>query len=366
MTPKLLIAGTRGIPARHGGFETFAEALARHLVAQGWEVGVYCQESGAGPIREEVWEGIRRIIVPVGVEGSLGSIHFDWKCCRHGAKAGAAMLVLGYNTAIFNAWPRLHGVPVVMNMDGIEWKRDKWSTPARLWFRINEWAGCHIAHHLVADHPEIARHLTSNAGAKKITMIPYGASAGVAAQSALPWDLESGRYLLVVARPEPENSILEIVRGFSKRSRTHKLVVLGDFNPTRAYHCEVRDAAGPDVIFAGAIYERPLLAALRKGAALYVHGHRVGGTNPALVEAMAEGCAVLAHDNRFNRWVAGQGAAYFTDSSGLDRALNALLADEVALHRMREASRSRHLREFTWPQILSTYERLLLAWQHKG
>lgn len=366
MTKRLSILGTRGLPAAHGGFETFAEQLALHLRARGWAVRVYCQQQGRAPIRTDDWQGIERVHIAVPGDGPRSTIAFDWQATRHAARVGEPCLTLGYNTAIFCALLRLRGVPNAINMDGIEWARAKWGPLAKTWFWLNDWAGCWIGDRLVADHPEIARHLATRVGAAKIHTIAYGAERIEADASTEPLralDLRPGAYLSLIARPEPENSVLEVVQAFSKRRRGVQLAVLGDVREDQAYHCAVRAAAGDEVRFLGAIYDKSVLRSLRAHSLAYVHGHQVGGTNPSLVEALGAGNAVLAHDNRFNRWVAGEGARYFRDADGLDAGLSELLADANGLAAMRAASRQRFDAAFTWPRILAEYETLLDAMQ---
>lgn len=363
----LSILGIRGIPAAHGGFETFAERLALHLSERGWAVSVYCQQEGPPSLREEHWRGIRLLHIAVPGSGPRSTMRFDWAAIRHAASHAAAerstCLTLGYNTALFCAWLRLKGVPNVINMDGIEWRRSKWSPAARAWFWLNERAGCWLGDTLVADHPEIARHLATRVRADKIVTIPYGADevqdADPAPLAAL--GLQPGRYLTLIARAEPENSILEIVDGYSRRPRGLPLVVLGHYQDGHPYHRLVREKAGAEVRFVGAIYDRATLDALRVHSLAYVHGHRVGGTNPSLVEALGAGNAVIAHDNPFNRWVAGDAALYFADAAGVDAAATRLLADAAEVERCRAAARRRHAEAFRWQPVLDQYEALLAS-----
>lgn len=370
MQRHIRILGTRGIPGRHGGFETFAEDLALHLVERGWSVTVYCQEEGTGPIREDRWEGARLVRVPVRVGGGLGTIVFDWRCTRHAVQEDGLALVLGYNTALFSAAYRRRGIPNLLNMDGIEWRRQKYNLAERGWFYVNEWLGCLLADHLVADHPEIAARLAARTAARRVTTIPYGARTVEDADAAFLADLglTPDGYALVVARPEPENSTLEIVRAFSAAPRTCKLVVLGHYRRDVAYERAVLESASGDVVFPGAVYDRPAIDALRYFARLYVHGHTVGGTNPALVEALGAGMPVLAHDNRFNRWVAGDAALYFADQSACAGQLDRLLSQTAApqLGTMRQAARRRHATTFALADTLTEYERLLARWADGG
>jgi glycosyltransferase involved in cell wall biosynthesis len=174
--------------------------------------------------------------------------------------------------------------------------------------------------------------------------------------------LSSGGYATLIARPEPENSILEIVEAWSARRRGLLLAVLGRYDDGDAYHRRVRAAAGPEVRFLGAIYDRALVPQLRAHGSLYLHGHQVGGTNPSLVEALGAGNAVLAHDNRFNRWVAGPGAGYFRDAVSLDALLTSVLVDPARLAAMAEASRKRHAQAFTQLGVLGQHAALLQRW----
>jgi glycosyltransferase involved in cell wall biosynthesis len=362
MTQKILrILGTRGVPAAHGGFETFAEYLSLYLVAQGWRVVVYCQGEGGGSLFEDSWQGVERVRIPVQQEGPKGTIVFDWLATSHAAKHRDLCLTLGYNTAVFCALLRIQGIPNVINMDGIEWSRLKWGAVAKTWFWMNDWAGCWLGNHLVADHPQIKVHLASRVRADKITTIPYGAdavtTAPVAPVEAL--GLTPGRFMTVIARPEPENSLLEIVKGFSAKPRGMALVVLGNYSDGNAYHRAVKEAAGPEVRFVGAIYDKTVVQALRFHSAAYVHGHQVGGTNPSLVEALGAGNAVLAQDNRFNRWVAGDGALYFKDSDGFASCMDEVLSNADRLAELKRAGLARYEQEFTWPNVLAQYEKLL-------
>ncbi|MGX0889475.1 glycosyltransferase involved in cell wall biosynthesis [Pseudomonas sp. ADAK2 TE3594] len=366
MNRHLLILGIRGIPAQHGGFETFAEKLAVYLKEKGWRITVYCQESGSGAITETDWRGIRRVHIPVSREGALGTVIFDFKAVRHALREKGLFLTLGYNTAIFNLLQRAKGQTNIINMDGIEWRREKWGPIAKTWFWMNERLGCWIGNHLVADHPKIKDHLATRVSADKITMIPYGGDEvkSASVEVLAGFSLEPKNFSIIIARPEPENSFFEMVDAFSSSVRNHKLVVLGNFTPnTNEYHKKVMDAASDEVIFPGAIYDANVVQALRYFSCFYLHGHRVGGTNPSLVEALGAGCAIIAHDNPFNRWVVGEGAAYFSDKQSLSRLLDELLVDEERIADMKEVGAARFVERFKWEKVLSAYEQLFLEWR---
>jgi glycosyltransferase involved in cell wall biosynthesis len=356
-----MIVGTRGIPAKHGGFETFAEDLSLFLTARGHSVTVYCQVGRSSALKQDSWNGVNRVEIP-SANKAVGSMLYDWSSTIRCVRSQGVVLTLGYNTGVFSSIYRLRRIPNVMNMDGIEWKREKWSLPHRWWLWFNEWAGARFANYLVADHPEISVHLQRHTPAEKITVIPYGAEAVTSAPDEVlkRYELTSKGYYLLIARPEPENSILEIVRAFSANGKSRQLLVLGDYSGDGQYKRKVLAAAGSNVRFAGAIYDREVVRALRFHARGYIHGHRVGGTNPSLVESLAAGNAIIAHDNRFTRWVAGPKARYFTETKDLEEILNFLDQNPSELAEMEEASLARHKEDFEKEKVLTAYEALLL------
>lgn len=364
MKKQIGILGTRGIPAMHGGFETFAEHFAIYLQRKDWQVTVYCQEEGHGEIYEDHWYGIRRVHIPVTHAGAIGTMVFDWRSTLHAIKCKSSVLTLGYNTAVFCVLYRLKGIKNVINMDGIEWQRGKWSRFERTWLYINEKIGAWLGNHLIADHPEIKKHLSQFVSEKKITVIPYSANILVDVNETIleSFKIEANRYAIIIARPEQENSILEIVTAFSKKKRKVALVVLGKYSPEiNKYHKQVIDAASEEVKFVGAIYEKDVVQALRFFARFYIHGHTVGGTNPSLVEALGAGSPVLAHDNKFNNWVAGDKALYFSSTNECVTQIDRLLTDDKLIASMKVHSSEQMQARFTWEKIHQAYEKLLLS-----
>ena len=360
---RLWILGCRGIPAQHGGFETFAEQFSLYMVAQGHDVIVACQVGPDEPEGEDLWCGIRRVKFSEG-PGPKGTVGFDLRSALAASKdKGAVILTLGYNTAVFSLIHRTRGVRHFMNMDGVEWRRQKWTPLQRIWLRANEWFGASCANELIADHPAIKKHLSDIADPEKITVIPYGADAiqDMPADPVLAMGLVPGAYDLVIARAEPENSMLEIVTAYAQGERRFPLVVLGKYMPEENnYHKRVFQAAeGSEILFPGAIYDSTIVKSLRFHARAYVHGHQVGGTNPSLVEALAAGNAVIAHRNSYNSWVAGEMAQLFSTSEELRGIFDQLDEDHALLEDMRAASRKRHQLCFRTEMIMKAYENLL-------
>ena len=356
--PTLLILGTRGIPAAHGGFETFAERLALHLASRGWQVGVYCQaevERVRNRVSTRAWKGITLITVEVALRGPAATLAFDALCVKDAAARGGVCLVLGYNGAAFLPYLRARGGRILTNMDGIEWRRPKWPLPVRAFFYVSEWIAAWSSQRLIADHPAIADHLARRRPREAIATIPYGGDPLPAELRPPPLGLEPGRYLVSIARIEPDNNILTLVEAFSRKPRGMRLVVLGTLKVGNAYHRAVEDAAGLEVLMPGAIYDPEMVQSLRVHARAYLHGHTVGGTNPSLVEALWAGNAVIAHDNPFNRGTAGDGQFYFTDGDSCAAAIERALTDDGAVAAARAAARAQAER-FRWDDVLAAYE----------
>jgi glycosyltransferase involved in cell wall biosynthesis len=340
--------------------------LALYLVQRGWKVGVYCQDEVVhvqNRIASDSWRGIELIKVQVASTGPRATLEFDWQCVRDAASRSGVCLVLGYNSAVFLPYLRFNNRKVITNMDGIEWRRPKWNIGIRAWFWVNEWIAAWTSHRLIADHPRIADHLATRRSRTSTTMIPYGGDPILQASDAYirAIGLEPNGYIISIARIEPDNSILEIVEAFSRRPRGAKLVVLGDIDNSIPYHRAVRAAAGADVLLTGAIYDQATVEALRFHARAYIHGHMVGGTNPSLVAALAAGNAVIARDNEFNRWTAGDAAVYFNSIDSCDKLIDRILRDDEVVKCMQIYAHARAASQFAWSDILGAYERELIA-----
>lgn len=364
------ILGTHGVPASYGGFETAAENIGLHLRDKGWRVIVYCQVPGVGPVELDSWNDLERVKIKEPREGWLGTSSFDWKSIRHAASAnqgGEAWLTFGYNTGVFDLLPRALRIPNVINMDGMEWTRRRWGLAKQGILLANERLAGLAGDLLVADHPHIARYLKRHFGSRRVVTIAYGAHevTGAPKDPAEDLGLVPGGYAMVVCRPIPENNVVEIVRAWSAQARGMRLLVVGPYGLDDPYQRLVMAAASNEVVFPGPIFEPDRINALRFHSALYLHGHTVGGTNPSLVEAMSAGNPVIAHDNVYNRWVAGDGNAFFRDESHLASVLETVLADESVRSEMGRGSRRRFREEFTWSRIGDQYEEALIAARQK-
>jgi glycosyltransferase involved in cell wall biosynthesis len=351
---RVALLGVRGVPNRYGGFERLVEVLAPHLARLGHEVTVYC-EGGRQPPADDLWQGVRRRFIRVGAAGPRGTLAYDARAFAD-VGPGSVALVFGYGSAVYQALLRRRGVPHAVNMDGLEWQREKWGLAARSWLRLNERVAARLADRLVADHPVIQQDLAQRLGARS-TMIAYGVDPVPPpdGEPPLPGLVPQG-YLLAIARPEPENQ-LHLLLQAHEIAGGPPLVVVGDFG-SNDYGRQLV-ARHPGARFVGPLYDKPLLDRLRGHCRLYLHGHRVGGTNPSLIEAMAAGAAVLAHDNPFNRWVLGDGGGW--TFRGLDDLVGRLREPPSpdACEAAGRHARARCLAQFRWADILGAYARLV-------
>jgi glycosyltransferase involved in cell wall biosynthesis len=359
---RVAILGTRGIPARYGGFETFAEELGVRLVERGIEVTVFC-EKVIGGSQAAKYRGIDLEYVQAHRLGPFTTIIFDLTILWRARKRFDVVYMLGYGASLFCFIPRMHGAEVWINMDGVEWLRSKWSWPARAYLRAMETIAMWTPDRIIADAVAIQSHLRSrHRHLPECTVIPYGAEVVTSAPSEellAEWKVKPGEYFTVVCRLEPENHVLEILEGYAASSSHYALLVLGDYKLNTLYVRQLQSITDPRVRLIGTVYDKARLSALRFHARGYFHGHSVGGTNPSLLEAMATGNAVIAHDNVFNREVAADAAVYFRESKDIPAILEILEADTGRLQRMRAIARQRVESIYNWQAVTDRYETLL-------
>jgi glycosyltransferase involved in cell wall biosynthesis len=359
---RLAILGTRGIPARYGGFETFAEELATGLTVRGFDVTVFC-EAGGTPA-PATYEGVTLRYVSAPALGPLQTILYDLRCLWATRTGYDVVYMLGYGAAPFCLIPRLWGTPVWINPDGLEWARAKWGLVAKTYFRLMEWTCLRTANRIVADAHAIETSLASRHGKLSCcTVIPYGCEVievPPSEQLLSPWQLTPGSYYIVVCRHEPENHVLEILEGFQRSATARQLVVVGNHLLDNSYGAQLRAVSDPRIHFIGAVYDRESLTALRYHSFGYVHGHSVGGTNPSLLEAMGCGNLILAHDNPFNRETLDENGLFFQDSSQLATLFHRVEEGSLDLKKLREGARLRARTCYQWPDIVDRYARLLI------
>jgi glycosyltransferase involved in cell wall biosynthesis len=360
---RVAILGTRGIPACYGGFETLAEELSAGLAARGHDVTVYTRSRYARPGLSS-WRGAKIRVLPTLSTKYLDTIVHGWLSGFDAALARYdAVLVCNAINAASSFLPRVTGpTRVVLNVDGLERHRRKWSALGRAAYRVSE-AHSTISPDAVGSVAEVIREYYRNRYGFDSVFIPYGGDLpeplGQAALTRLGLQPES--YILYVSRLEPENNALEVVSAFRDVPGQTRLVVVGDAPYAKDYIARVRAAADPRVLFTGSLYGegyRELLA----HAGVFVQATEVGGTHPALVEALGYGRIVAYHASPENEEVA-QGAALPFDvhrQGALAGVLASILDDPAAASVWKERARQRVRERYRWDDVVDRYERLLV------
>jgi glycosyltransferase involved in cell wall biosynthesis len=352
---RIALLGTRGIPARYGGFETFAEELGRRLVARGHEVRVYCRQPHPAP----TYLGVDLVRLPTIRHKYFDTLAHTFFSTLHLLFHRVdAVLYCNAANAIFTWLPRMAGMPVALNVDGLERKRRKWNRFGRAWYRISEKLSTWFPNRTVTDAAEIQvyyretyRHAT--------TMIPYGAEpTAVPSRQALDeLSVQPHGYFLYVSRLEPENNALLVRRGFETTSIPMPLVLVGDAPYADSYIRQIRDTRDPRMIIPGAIYGTGY-AELQSHCFAYIHATEVGGTHPALIEAMGRGALVLYLDTPENREVAGGAGIAFTPDTLPDVLRTAFEMPEGERQRLGQAAQARVRERYSWDAITDAYEKL--------
>jgi glycosyltransferase involved in cell wall biosynthesis len=358
---KLAILGTRGIPARYGGFETFAEKLSIELCERGFDVTVFC-ESGELTASKS-FRGVRLRYINAPSLGPLRTILYDLQSLWLARKGYDVVYMLGYGAAFFCLIPRLWGTEVWINPDGLEWARSKWGPFARTYFRFMEWVSIYAANRIIADANAIAESLSSRHGRlPKCSVISYGCElieAPPSPEFLSEMALVPGGYFLVVCRLEPENNVLEILQAFQQSRSSRQLVVVGDNSINSAYIAQLNTVRDSRIRMIGTVHDQAKLICLRFYSFAYLHGHSVGGTNPSLLEAMGCGNLVFAHDNVFNRETLGPNGLYFVGPRELTLAIDQAEQKDSQLTELKYGAKSRARANYSWSKIASEYADLL-------
>ena len=352
---RIALLGTRGIPANYGGFETFAEELSTRLAARGHEVTVYCRERYSS----DEYKGVRLKYLPTIRHKYFDTLAHTFISTLHllAHRVDAALYCNGAN-ALFTPAPRMFGVPVALNVDGIERLRKKWNRLAKAWYHVSERLATFCPTVVVTDAAAIERYYLEQYGMASV-LIPYGADTGKVATTDVLSELglERGRYFLYVSRLEPENHPLEVRQAFEQVATPLKLALVGDAPYAEEYIRRVRDTKDPRVVMPGAIYGKGYRE-LGSHCFAYIHATEVGGTHPALIEAMGRGALVLYRNTAENAEVAGGTGIPFEPgelSAKLKLALNMSEPERVALRR---AAIERVEERYSWDAVTDAYARL--------
>jgi len=355
---KLAILGTRGIPANYGGFETFAEELATRLAVRGHDVTVYGRSNN---IRypKNVYKGVRLVVLP-----TIGTKHLDTVAHTFFSVLHAipqrfdCILMCNAANALFAVVPRLTATPLVLNVDGIERLRKKWGAIARAYYRISERLATIIPSAIVSDAEVIRSYYLKEYGAPS-TMIAYGAECD-RTESAVVLDqlgVRPREYFLYVSRLEPENNAHVVIQAFEKVATDKQLLIVGDAPYAHKYIDRLRATRDPRIRFPGAIYGMGYRE-LQSHAYAYIQATEVGGTHPALIEAMGVGNCVIANDTPENREVLADAGIFFRDAEELSGQIQLTLADQPLVNRLRDCAQNRAKTRYSWDAVTDAYEKL--------
>ena len=362
---KIGIIGSDGIPARYGGFETFVEQVAPHMAAMGHEVVVVGSGKGRGvdAAAPSLPHGVTSLYLPLSANG-VSSIPYDVASFLKIWRGMDAILVLGVSAGIFMPCMRVLAGrrPVVVNVDGLEARRAKWKGFRKKFLAWSESVAIRHADVVVCDNEGIRELVDRHYPDVHSVTIAYGgdhtvrlADDEVASMLQSRFDLRPHSYALSIARIEPENHIGLMIDAFLASRSVERYVLVGNFSSTEyGRHLKAKHGDDSRVRIIDALYDARLLAALRSGCQVYLHGHSVGGTNPSLVEMLPYSRPILAFDCVFNRYTLAQGGGYFRDASMLrDLLAQAKLEDFIPSGSVRDDPR------YTWRRIAEDYVRIM-------
>lgn len=362
MKLKVAILGTRGIPNHYGGFEHISEHVSAGLVARGHAVTVY--NSHNHPYNQSTWNGveIRHCFDPEYLIGTAGQFVYDLNCLLDARKRNYdVILLMGYtSSSVWGAFYPEKSI-IISNMDGLEWKRSKYSKPVQEFLKHAEKLAVKHSDYYISDSRVIKNYLKDKYAIDS-QYIPYGAEAfsDVEREQFDQSEALKEDYFLLMARMEPENNIEAILEGFNESGSRRKFKVLGDTGNRFGKYITHRFANDSRIEFKGSIFDTAKVRSLQNNSYLYFHGHSVGGTNPSLLEAMASEALIAAHDNPFNKSVLSNDAFYFSDSGGVRDLVENVQRQEPEktmvnnnLHKIKNV--------FNWEGIINQYEDYILA-----
>lgn len=357
---RIAILGTRGIPASYGGFETFAEHLSTRLVARGHDVTVYGRAHYVSP-RQLEFHGVRLKVLPTIRHKYLDTVIHTLLSSVH-AMFGKFDAVLICNAANSPFVPilRLTGTPVAINVDGLEHQRKKWGWVGRRYYLLAERLSTILPNVTVTDAQVIHDYYRNRYNASS-RMIAYGSEVERRPDRAAvrKWRAEPNRYVLYVSRLEPENNAHLVIEAFKKVRTAFRLLIVGDAPYARDYIDNLKERARGDkrIVFTGFVFGQDYRA-LQQNAYCYVHATEVGGTHPALLEAMGYGNCVLTLATPENLEVVGSAGISYKDEAELTDKLQRVLRDGSTVQSYRHRAQDRVQRNYDWERVVDRYEQL--------
>jgi len=360
---RIAILGTRGIPASYGGFETFAEHLSTRLVARGHDVTVYCRAHYVSP-RQLEYHGVKLKVLPTIRHKYFDTVVHTFLSALHAVSGRYdAALICNCANAPFSPILRLTGTPVAINVDGLEHKRKKWGWLGQGYYRFAEYLSTLLPNEMVTDAQVIQDYYLTRHNAAS-TMIAYGSEVErrVDRNTVRKWRVEPNRYVLYVSRLEPENNAHLVIEAFKKVRTAYRLLIVGDAPYAEQYINSLKTLARGDkrIIFTGFVFGQDYRA-LQQNAYCYVHATEVGGTHPALLEAMGYGNCVLTLATPENIEVVGEAGVPYVDEFDLAEKLRRVLRDGSLVQAYRNRAQQRVQSRYDWDTVVDQYEHLFAS-----
>ena len=360
---RIAILGTRGIPASYGGFETFAEHLSTRLVARGHDVTVYCRAHYVSP-RQLEYHGVKLKVLPTIRHKYFDTVVHTFLSALHAVSGRYdAALICNCANAPFSPILRLTGTPVAINVDGLEHKRKKWGWLGRRYYRFAEYLSTLLLNEMITDAQVIQDYYLTRHNAPS-TMIAYGSEVErrVDRNTVRKWRVEPNRYVLYVSRLEPENNAHLVIEAFKKVRTAYRLLIVGDAPYAEQYINSLKTIARGDkrIIFTGFVFGQDYRA-LQQNAYCYVHATEVGGTHPALLEAMGYGNCVLTLATPENIEVVGEAGVPYVDEFDLAEKLRRVLRDGSLVQAYRNRAQQRVRSRYDWESVVDQYEQLFAS-----
>lgn len=365
---KIAIMGFRGIPANYGGFETFVEEMAPRLVKRGHDVTVFGR-SNIIKYKNKYYKGVRLVILPTISHKYLDTVVHTFLCVMQSFFTRFdVVLILNSANSIFSFIPRLMRKPVLVNVDGLEWQRDKWNWLGKAYYKANAFLATIFPNAIITDARGIQKFYQEKFK-KDSTYIPYGAPVEKVGTDEIlrKFNLHKQKYLLYVSRMEPENNAHLVVSAFEKVKTEMKLVMVGDAPYSSDYIKNLRQTRDPRIIFTGYVYGQGYRE-LQSNAYIYIQATEVGGTHPALLEGMGYGNCILANDVPEHREVVADTGWYFstTQSDDLSNKMQYLLDHPLIVAKHRDLAVARVQDHYSWDKVTQDYEKLFFKFSKNG
>lgn len=358
---KIAILGTRGIPVIYSGFETFAQELSQGLVSKGHDLTVYCRKGYVNE-NKKTFKKVNLVVLPAPRSKNWETFFHSFTSTLHATFRADFDVIYytGVGSVIFSFFPRLFGIKTVVNVDGLDWKREKWSLMGKAYLALSEYLATFLPNKVITDSSYIESYYKRKFK-KQTTLIPYGHEFKLR-ETKIPkkYNLSKGKYIVWVGRLVPDNHPDELVKAFLETKKDIKCILLGDDLTDTKYKEVLKNVSSKDkrIIFAGFV-KRELVASLIKNSLCYVETKRSGGTHPSLLEAMGMGASIISNDHPANKEVLNGAAVFYKKGSidGLQKALKKVYLSRALRYRLSKKAKVQANKKYSWKKVIDLYDK---------